>query len=152
MLNLLTDDEVTTLAKLVLAKRHADGEALMADTPLNQLFGKLCDEVQARQQAKENAAKVADYEAEHAAKLAKLDAEYPVAVGDMAEVKIGKRTYRARVEYRSEAPAGATYAHNARALGLTILRKDGQPNKAMNGAKGTWQGIVQKSDIKKLEA
>lgn len=145
----LTNDELTVLAQLVSQKGTANGEKLTDETPLNTLFGKLFDELYARNNTAANAAQVAAQEAEHAAKLAKLDAEYPVAVGDTAEVTIGKRTYRTVVQFRSEAPAGMNYAANSRQLALLILRKDGQPNKAMNGTRGAWHGLVRKDDIRK---
>lgn len=127
-------------------------QLLAQHTPLaehSEVFDKLTAELSAKEAAEVAAEQVTEYEAEHAAKLAKLNAEYPVAVGDTAEVTIGKRTYRAVVQYRSEAPAGTNYAANARQLGLLVLRKDGQPNKAMNGTKGQWTGLVAKSDVRK---
>lgn len=146
MLN-LTDEEITILGLLVADKRTADGEPPLAKTPMGELFQKLFDELHARNLAKQNAEQVSDFEAKRAAKLAKLDAEYPVVVGDTVEVTIGKSTYRAVVRYRSPVPAGAGWMANARQLGLLILRKDGQPNKAMNGKRGEWTGLVRKDDI-----
>jgi hypothetical protein len=148
MLNLTMTEIVFLITARLRHLQEACGMNLQ-EAAADDLMQKLAAERKRLETAEKNAAEASNYEAEHAAKLAKLDSEYPVAVGDTAEVAIGSRTYRAVVKYRSETPAGMAWEHNARQLSLVILRRDGQPNKAMNGTRGAWAGLVRKQDIRK---
>jgi len=124
---------------------------IIGDKDADPIWTALCAEYRALKDAKTKAAEIAEWEAKRERENAELLAAYPVKAGDLAEVKIGSRTYRAKVVSVATGRAHSKDDHS-RYLHLEVLRKDGEPNKQMNGGKygNGWYGWVAPADVTKV--